>query len=176
MRTPAECLGALLARGIGLALAGGRDASMAAAMIGWTLTQSGRDPTVVLASAATQLGGWARLGRGPHVVVDALIGGASTDWDILAPRVAVILEDPIDCGVGEGPGASQGYADSLPEGSLMLAREGSTAAAKALRGTGCAVEWLALERGSDWWGADLREERGRSRFRAFCEGPVRSNT
>jgi len=65
VRTPAECLGALLRRGIGLALTGGRDASMAAAMIGWTLTRSGRDPTVVLASASAQLGGWARLGRGP---------------------------------------------------------------------------------------------------------------
>ena len=52
----------------------------------------------------------------------------------------------------------------------MLARAGSTAAERALRGSGRAVEWLALERGFDWWGADLREERGRLRFRAFCKG------
>ena len=170
VRTPAECLGALLRRGIGLALAGGRDASMAAAMIGWTLARSGRDPTVVLASAAAQLGGWARLGQGPHVVVDASIGGAVTDWGILAPRLALILDDPIDRGVGEGTGAWQGCVDSLPEGSLMLARAGSTVAARRCAGPGCAVEWLALERGFDWWGADLREERGRLRFRSFCKG------
>jgi UDP-N-acetylmuramate--alanine ligase len=170
VRTPAECLAALLRRGIGLALAGGRDASMAAAMIGWTLTRCGRDPTVVLASASAQLGGWARFGRGPHVVVDALIGGPSTDWGTLAPRLAVMLDNPIDCGVDGETDAWQGFVDSYPEASPMLARAGSRLAARALRGPAGSVEWLALERGFDWWGADLREERGRLRFRSFCKG------
>ena len=52
----------------------------------------------------------------------------------------------------------------------MLARAGNTAAETALRRSGRAVEWLALERGFDWWAADLREERGRFRFRSFCKG------
>ena len=98
MRTPAECLGALLRRGIGLALAGGRDAQHGGGDDRVDLTRSGRDPTVVLASAVIATGGWARLGQGPHVVVDALIGGAATDWGLLAPRLAVILDDPIDRG------------------------------------------------------------------------------
>jgi UDP-N-acetylmuramate--alanine ligase len=32
------------------------------------------------------------------------------------------------------------------------------------------IEWLSLERGAAWWGADLREDRGRFRFRVFHRG------
>jgi UDP-N-acetylmuramate--alanine ligase len=170
VHTPAECLGALLRRGIGLALTGGRDASMAAAMIGWTLTQSGRDPTVVLARAAAQLGGWARLGQGPHVVVDAMIGGVRTDWGVLAPKIAVVLDDPGDRAPGADNEPWRSCSESLPDEGWILARPGNTAAQEASRRSRRAVEWLALEPGYDWWGADLRGERARLRFRVFCKG------
>ena len=44
---------------------GGRRAGLAAAMVGWTLTHAGLDPTVVLGTTSPQLGGSGRLGLGP---------------------------------------------------------------------------------------------------------------
>jgi UDP-N-acetylmuramate--alanine ligase len=43
-----EILARLLSRGIGVAATGGRKAGLAAAMVGWTLTHAGLDPTIVL--------------------------------------------------------------------------------------------------------------------------------
>ena len=86
VQTTNQCLAALLGEGVGLALAGGRAAGVASAMIGWVLTCSGRDPTVVLGRSAPQLGGWSRSGRGPHVVVEAVGGQKSSEgWDAMAP-------------------------------------------------------------------------------------------
>ena len=42
--------------------------------------------------------------------------------------------------------------------------------AEAVRDLAPIVERISLDRQSDWWGADLREDRGRYRFRAFHKG------
>lgn len=169
VRTPAQCLGAMMRRGVGLAMTGGRTASVAAAMTGWILTRAGLDPTVLLGSAAPQLGGWARLGGGPHVLVGA-VPGVGDGWGALAPRLAVFLDvETADEGGGR-IGALRALADSVPDDGLVLAWAGSPAASSALEGQRVAVEWFGLERGADWWGADLREDRGCFRFRAFHRG------
>jgi UDP-N-acetylmuramate--alanine ligase len=164
----------MLRQGIGLALAGGQAASSAAAMIGWVLTQSGRDPTVVLRTAANQLGGWGRLGTGPHVVVHADCGASREEWARLAPTLAVLLDDPADGAGGLGSQgavtAGRGLVESMPEGGLVLAWPSSAAVHAARHCPLRSVEWFALERGFDWWGADLRADRGRFRFRAFLRG------
>jgi UDP-N-acetylmuramate--alanine ligase len=175
IRTPGECLGAMLRQGTGLAVAGGPAASSAAAMIGWILTQSGRDPTVVLRTAAQQLGGWGRLGAGPHVVVHADIGASGEPWAVLGPSVAILLDDPADDGGGLGARSAaaadgRGLLESMPEEGLVLAWPSSALARAARHGAVRSVEWLALERGFDWWGADLRADRGRFRFRVFLRG------
>ena len=155
---------------IGLAVAGRRDAGAASAMIGWTLVRAGLDPTVVLGRAVPQLGGWARLGSGSHFVVEAIAG--PDGLGPLGPAVAVLLDVPP--GIGSGPAATaealRQFAASVPPAGLIVAREGSGPVEEALRGLATTVERIALERGSDWWGADLREERGRFRFRVFRRG------
>src|SRR5690349_2884699 len=151
VRTPAECLGALMRRGIGLAVTGGRTASVAAAMIGWTLTRAGLDPTLVLGMSAPQLGGWGRHGGGRHVVVEAVPG---EDWVRLAPRLAVLLEDEAASGEGPRVGALRELVESMPDEGRVLAQAGHPTAEAALRGSCGAVEWLALDRAADWWGAD----------------------
>jgi UDP-N-acetylmuramate--alanine ligase len=176
VRTPVQDPSGLLPSGVGLAVMGGRSASVAAAMIGWTLARSGRDPTVLLGRSAKQLGGWARLGAGRHLVLDATAGFAfaSAACAQLAPSLAVLLEDADQTDPGAGAAAEaaiwKSLVESLPEEGLVLAHAGSTVARQTAANRGRAVQWLALERGSDWWGADLREDRGRYRFRAFWHG------
>jgi UDP-N-acetylmuramate--alanine ligase len=151
-------------------------------MIGWTLTHSGVDPTVVLGAAAPQLGGRGRLGAGPHVVVEAGADGghagvtAAVQWSWLAPRLAVLL-DPDgteDHGKSTRVETLQALVASVPGTGLVLARAGSETVESALGPPGLGpeapVEWLSLERGAAWWGADFREDRGRFRFRIFHRG------
>jgi UDP-N-acetylmuramate--alanine ligase len=168
--TPIQYLGEMLRQGVGLVVAGGRAASVASAMVGWTLTRAGLDPTFVLGTAVPQLGGWARLGQGPHVVVEAAGGRTSGEgWDTLAPRLAVLL-DGEDGGDGPGVEALRALAGSIAGDGRVLALAGCPRAEAALRGQGGNVEWLGLERGADWWGTDLREDQGRFRFRTFRRG------
>jgi UDP-N-acetylmuramate--alanine ligase len=172
VQTPGEFLAGLLGQGIGLVLSGQRVASSAAAMIGWILAQSGRDPTFVLQTPANQLGGWARPGSGSHVVVHAALGSHVEEWARLAPRIAILLDDPADASGSESGAARAarvGLVESLPEGGLVLARPAITAATGRVW-PNRAVEWLALEPGFDWWAADLRADRGRFRFRVFFRG------
>ncbi len=162
-------LGRLMRRGDGLVVAGRRGAAVASAMIGWTLTRAGLDPTVVLGSTAPQLGGWARFGSGPHVVVEAVEGPEGIGPT--APRLAVVLDagpDPCEDVVAR-VAALRRFAGSIPPDGAVLAERSETVAA-AMRGVGAGVEWLSLERGGGWWGADLRHEGGRYRFRAFNRG------
>lgn len=170
--TAADWLGRWMRGGLGLAVAGRRAASVASAMIGWTLTRAGLDPTVVMGTSAPQLGGWARWGTGPHLVVEAIATPAGLGP--LAPWLAVVLDVEPEGDPGAGSG---GRADalrrllaSMPGDGHVLALGNQATIGAAVRGWGARVEWLSLERGSAWWGADLREERGRYRFRAFHRG------
>ena len=53
-----QWLGLMMRQSISLAVVGRRTASIASAMIGWTLTRAGLDPTIVLGAEVPQLGGW----------------------------------------------------------------------------------------------------------------------
>jgi UDP-N-acetylmuramate--alanine ligase len=174
--TPIQCLEALLHRGTGLAVIGGRSARVATAMIGWVLTQAGRDPTVVLGTHSPQLGGWARLGAGPHVIVEAILDeGLNRDeevddaWSQLAPRLAVLLDDRSDPSTPARVATLRALAGSIPDDGTILARAGDATVEAVVQAHGLKsqVEWLALTPSRDWWGADLRQERGRYRFRVF---------
>lgn len=165
-----QWLGLMMQQSISLAVVGGRSASIASAMIGWTLTQAGLDPTIVLGSEVPQLGGWGRMGSGPHFVVEAIEGPG--EIGPTSPQLALLLD------VGAGlPGRDEGqarairqFAESVPADGYVLAFEDNPIIAEAAQGLESVVEWISLERGNGWWGADLREERGRYRFRAFHNG------
>jgi hypothetical protein len=82
----------VLGRKLGIAIAGRRQGRLAAAMIGWTLTHAGFDPTVLLRGNVAQLGGAARSGRGAHAVADVT---EALDEAILgepSPQMAVMLD------------------------------------------------------------------------------------
>jgi UDP-N-acetylmuramate--alanine ligase len=162
-----QFLNALLARNWGIAFWGDRAGSMAAAMAGWVLVRAGLDPTVLLHSASPQLGGWGRMGRGPCCVVlaDPLLGSI----DASALRIAVLL----NLDEFEPPAKLAAFGEllaALPRHAYVLASGQSDAILHASRRGVASVELVSLGRGSAWWGADLREERGRYRFRAFHRG------
>jgi len=153
----------ILRRGTGIAVAGRRQGRVAAAMIAWTLAQSGLDPTVLLRGGVPQLDGLAASGHGVHSVVDV----TETLDEVMAeppgPGIAVLLDV-------EAAGLVAGVARVLaclgPAGYLL----GSPAIALAAKGHEGRVESFSLDRGSSWRGADLREDRGRFRFRVFHRG------
>lgn len=165
-----EWLGRLMRARLGLAVVGGREASVASAMIAWTLARAGFDPSAVIGRAAPQLGGWGRLGQGPHFVIETL--DTPDALGPLGPQVAVILkaaESPRQ-GVCEGGEPLGRFAASVPHDGRIFATRDCPRASAAVHGAVSAVEWLSLEDSGDWWGTDLREERGRYRFRAFHRG------
>jgi UDP-N-acetylmuramate--alanine ligase len=162
-----QVLNHLIERGLSVALWGGRSGSVAAAMVGWILVRAGLDPTVLLGTSAPQLGGWGRLGRGPWCVVEA-----DPLTERLAPealRIAVILD--LDPHTGPVQAAAlRSFFAALPRQAYVLGSGHDGAIARALCGIAAPAELVSLCRGCAWWGADLREERGRYRFRAFYRG------
>ena len=126
-----EVLGRLLRRGVGVAAtaAGGR--ALAAAMVGWALTHAGLDPTVVLGAgvaAARRLG---RLGRGPHVVVEA--GGDGLE---AGPPGPDDRPGPGDDGPSARSAAIRRWAEAAPPGGYVLGLAGEGDEAEVLEPDG----------------------------------------
>ncbi|HEY2153998.1 MAG TPA: UDP-N-acetylmuramate--alanine ligase [Isosphaeraceae bacterium] len=153
----------LLRRGVGIAVAGRRLGRVAAAMIGWTLEQSGLDPTFLLRGPISGVGVRAKAGLGRHAVVDLIESPGFVLDEPPGPAMIVLLDDAgladegiladaVNC---VGPAGYVLTGPAMPPPSLM---------------NGGRVASVSLERGSTWWGADLREERGRYRFRVFHRG------
>lgn len=170
--TPTAWLQAKLRSRLGVLVAGGREAGVVAAMIGWILTRAGKDPLVLLGSPSPQLGGWARCGAGAHGVAEWPADLASVAE--VGPRLTVLMR------VGGDPWAERAswtqarrqypadYANAgdvlaLGHPSLVEDREDSQRDPNRFA-------WLSLQRGSDWWGADLREAAHGTRFRVFHRG------
>ncbi len=162
-----EILGRLIRSGVGIATVGGGRAGVAAAMLGWTLTHAGLDPTVLLGAHAPQLGGPGRQGSGPHVVVEA--ADEASMAEVAGAEVVVILDDP--SGFGDDSKLRH-WAEAAPASGYVLARGGvdCPSGIESWPGVTAEVERFSLEPGHAWWGADLKEVRGCYRFRAFHRG------
>ncbi len=158
-----EAIAGLLRGGVGIAASGGRKAGLIAAMVGWTLTHAGLDPTVVLGSAAPQLGGSGRLGLGPHVVVDNQGGSPGPAW----PGVAIAILHDESSEASRAEGLRRWAEASPPEGYVLAFADEVDPSEVALPAV---VERFSLAHGHAWWGADLRHDRGCYRFRAFHRG------
>jgi UDP-N-acetylmuramate--alanine ligase len=154
---------ALLRRGVGIAVAGRRLGRVAAAMIGWTLEQAGLDPTFLLRGPISGLGVTAKAGLGRHAVVDLIESPGFVLDEPPGPAMVVLLDDEglADEGILANAVNSVGPAGYVLTGPGMLPPSLSS---------GGRVASVSLERGSTWWGADLREEHGRYRFRVFHRG------
>jgi UDP-N-acetylmuramate--alanine ligase len=165
-----QWLGEMMRCSIGLAVVGRRTGSITSAMIGWTLTRAGLDPTIVLGASVPQLGGWGRVGSGPHFVAEGIEGPGEIGPS--SPRMAVLMDvaDETNGSAEERQAAICRFAGSVPADGYVLALEGNALVRAAVRDLVPVVERISLDRQSDWWGADLREERGRFRFRAFHRG------
>jgi UDP-N-acetylmuramate--alanine ligase len=124
---------------------------------------------VILGTAAPQMGGWARFGRGGYLVLEAV--DAAGEFGPPGPRILVLLD------VRMGPRADvrarvealRRYATAVPRDGRILALEPHAVVAAAVRGLD-AVEELSWERRRAWWVGDLREDRGRCRFRVYHRG------
>jgi UDP-N-acetylmuramate--alanine ligase len=164
-QSASRVLADLLGRGVGIAASGGRKAGVAAAMVGWILTHAGLDPTVILGTASPQLGGSGRLGLGPHVIVEAGDGPAGPG---LAGVGIVLLHD--ESGPSDRSASLRRWAELAPPGGYVLGfadeRDGEVEGS----GAPVEVERFSLSPGHAWWGADLRQDRGCYRFRAFHQG------
>jgi UDP-N-acetylmuramate--alanine ligase len=160
-----EMLARLLGRGIGVAATGGRKAGLAAAMVGWTLTHAGLDPTIVLGTGLPQLGGSGRLGLGPHVIVEA--GDVPIETDLPGAEIVLIHDES---GVHDRSTVLRRWVEAAPPGGYILGFADEGEVFDIPRSSLAEVERFSLAPGHDWWGADLREDRGRYRFRAFHRG------
>ena len=160
-----EVLGTLLRRGVGVAVAGGRRAGLAAAMVGWTLTHAGLDPTIVLGTSLPQLGGSGRVGFGPHVIFEA--DQAAVGFDFPGAEI-VLLHDESDPSTRSA--VLQRWAEAAPPGGYVLGFADEGESLDSLENSLAEVERFSLSPGHAWWGADLREDRGCYRFRAFHRG------
>ena len=156
-----EILAQLLGRGVGIVATGGRRAALASAMVGWTLTHAGLDPTVILGTPSPQLGGCGRLGLGPHVVVEA--------EGVDHPGAEIVLiHDESDPSMRSS--LIGRWAEAAPPGGYVLGFADEREAIGSSPDSLAEVERFSLAPGHDWWGADVREDRGLYRFRAFHRG------
>ncbi len=160
-----EVMARLLSRGVGIAAVGGRKAGLAAAMVGWALTHAGLDPTVVLGTPSKQLGGAGRLGLGPHVVVEA--GDEPPGADQPGAEIALLHDEADPSG---RPETLRRWAEAAPAGGYVLGFADERDALDAPAVSAVEVERFSLAPGHAWWGADVREDRGCYRFRAFHRG------
>ncbi len=170
--TPAAWLSDQMRGRIGLVVAGGREASLAAAMTGFVLSRAGLDPSVLLGTSCPQLGGWSREGAGPHLIAEW--SGDPSEYATIQPPLALLLNVGSDPWVDLDRWSATLRASlrALPDGSdvLALGHPSLLDCRPGMEGVPGRFEWISLQPGADWWGTDLREEGGRFRFRVFQRG------
>jgi len=88
LRGRGQMLAACLAGKTGIAVSGAHGKTTTTSLIAAALLAAGQDPTIIVGGDVAQFGGNARVGRGPHVVVEADESDGSFLY--LAPAVAVI--------------------------------------------------------------------------------------
>jgi UDP-N-acetylmuramate--alanine ligase len=156
----------------GIVVAGDRLASLTTAMIGRVLIAAGKDPTVLLGTPSPELGGWVRDGAGVHLVAEW--AGPTGQLGAVGARLSVVLDvggDPWnDTASWVAQIRTLPDSHSMPVGVIALGHPALVAdLPEVARGTE-RFEWVSLDRGSTWWGTDLREGPACSRFRAFYRG------
>jgi UDP-N-acetylmuramate--alanine ligase len=168
-----EALGQLMAPRCGIAVAGTHGKSTTTAMIGWILDQAGIDPTVIVGATVPQFGGPSRVGSGEAFVAESC--EFSRSFLNLNPRMACVLNieaDHLDYynDLNEIVASFREFVHLVPADGVVVARGSDAAVARALERAKARVETFSLEPGATWWGADLKNERGRYRFRVFRDG------
>ncbi|HEY7062141.1 MAG TPA: UDP-N-acetylmuramate--L-alanine ligase [Chloroflexota bacterium] len=152
----ADVLGLLTARGRGIAIAGTHGKTTTTALVGFLLERAGYDPTILAGAEMLNYGASVRLGRGPHVVVEA------DEYDRrflrLVPQVAVVTSvepDHLDYfrDLAEIEETFAEFVARLPaDGSLIVCAD--DAGARGLAGPNRVT--YGLEGGASWRALDCR--------------------
>ena len=168
-----QMLGKLMDERIGIAVAGTHGKSTTTAMVAWTLTQEGADPSFVVGATVEQLGGPSGVGAGKHFVAEACEFDRS--FLNLRPHYAAILnieEDHLDCyrdleSIIEAFRAFS--AQVVPEG-VLIANGDDRNAVGASRSAACEVQMFGLGEECTWRGANLSAQRGRFQMDVMLAG------
>ncbi len=167
----ARALGLVMEGKRGVAIAGTHGKTTTTAMTSLILDEAGVDPSVVVGGRVAALGGSARAGRGPHLVVEACEFDRS--FLELCPQVAVVTnieEDHLDYyqgGLPEIVGTFGDFLDLLPVGGAAVINGDDPnvrRAARRARADGVQQVSFGLGEGCDFRAIDVRVEGGRPAF------------
>jgi len=172
----AELLGAIMNPGRGIAVAGTHGKSTTSALIAHILIEAGLDPTVIIGAIANDIGSNARIGAGPHVVVEA------DEFDAafleLSPDIAIITSaepEHLDFfGSSERMyEAFAQFADQVKDTLIICADDSPVAS--VTDGATCSIVTYGTTAGN--WRADqIDEGDGSTTFRAGLAGAERMYT
>jgi len=162
-----QMLGELMARRVGIAIAGTHGKSTTTAMVAYALKAAGADPSFIIGATADQLGGPSGAGGGPHFVAEACEFDRS--FLNLRPHYAAILnieEDHLDCyrDIGAIVEAFGAFAGQVQPGGVLVANGEDRHVARAIGSADCQVETFGLAKDCTWRGANLAEQRGQYRL------------
>jgi len=169
----AQFLGRLMNLRQGIAVSGTHGKSTTASMVSYILAQAGMDPSFVIGAEVPQLGGGSRVGRGPHLVVEA----CEYDRSFLnyAPRAAAVLnveEDHLDYyrDLREIRRAFGDFASQIASDGLLVINGHDLGRRGIERRATCAVERFGIGGKWDWHAENLESDHGRFAFDAYRRG------
>ncbi len=158
-----QMLGRLMAKRVGIAIAGTHGKSTTTAMVAYVLSAAGAEPSFVVGATVDQLGGPSGVGAGRHFVAEACEYDRS--FLNLRPKLAAILnieEDHLDCydnleGIVE---AFRAFASQIPPDGLLVVNGEDRNALDVAQSAACQVETFGLDGAFTWGAADVSIERG----------------
>ncbi|MFP4054269.1 MAG: UDP-N-acetylmuramate--L-alanine ligase [Phycisphaerae bacterium] len=177
-----QMLGRLMATRRGVAVAGTHGKSTTTAMIAYTLTQAGADPTYIVGATVDQLGVPSAAGKGELFLAEACEFDRS--FLNLVPHHAAVLnieEDHLDCfrDLDAIIEAFRAFVALVPEDGVIVANAEDRNVERAVSTAAAPVETFGFDGGSFWRGEDLRIDRGRYRMsilrdeEPFCQLQMR---
>jgi len=172
----AQFLGSLMQLRRGIAVAGAHGKSTATAMTAYAMTCAGLDPSFVIGAEVPQLGGGSRVGKGPHLVVEACEFDRS--FHNYKPHAAAILnieEDHLDYYHGGLPEIRQAFAEfaaNIVPGGLLVANTADIGVREIAQQSHVPVETFGVGGEYDWRAENLEERQGRYTFDVYEKGAL----
>ncbi len=166
----ARCLGGLMGRRTGIAVAGTHGKTTTTAMVASVLTDAGRDPGFLIGGEYPGLGGASRWGNGEFFVAEACEFDRS--FHQLEPVHAIITnieEDHLDYfeSLEEIREAFGVFARLLPPSGTLVLNDDDPNSRHLPECLRCSAAFFSLRsRQGDWWADEIVPQGGGIRFRA----------
>ena len=156
-------LGRLMARRVGIAVAGTHGKSTTTAMVAYALKAAGADPSFIVGAAVDQLGGPSGVGSGKHFVAEACEFDRS--FLNLRPAFAAILnieEDHLDCyrDLAAIVEAFRAFATLVPAQGVLVANGEDRNVWAAVEFVSCEVQTFGQAEDCTWRAVNLKADRG----------------